>query len=271
MPLSSYYSVVRYVPDVIRDEGINIGVLLEAGTNGDRRFVHSFTENFQRAAKIDPYLNTAALERNIKNSIEQIIIAADGLTLDELAARHSGSKIQITQPRFTLVENIDTELRELFHQFVWQDREERKQGITEVKLRQRVMQALFHSGIDEKRVRVNKPSDPVKVRGKRFSHTFDMSVQANGHPDFIRCLSFDVEHHTEKVESAKALIFDNHDIKAQNERVRVYSILYPPKTRVAERRDSFVEALAILRDQKIPAFDFATPEDKDRFIRSLKG
>lgn len=270
MPLTSYYSVVRYVPDVIRDEGINIGVLLEAGINGDRQFAHSFTESFHRAAKIDPYLNTAALERSIRNALDQILLAADGLTLNELAARHSGGKVQITQPRLTLAEDIDAELRELFEQFVWEDHEEKRRGLTEVKLRQRVMKTLFHSGIDERKIRVNRPSDPVRVKGKRFSHTFDMSVQANGHPDFIRCLSFDVEHHIEKLESAKALVFDNLDIKSQNGLVGVYSILYPPKIRAAERRESFLEARAILQDQKIPAFDFDLPEEKERFIRAIK-
>ena len=269
MPLTSYYSVVRYVPDVIRDEGINIGVLLEAGTNGNRQVVHSFTESFQRAAKIDPYLNTAALERSISNVIEQIVIAADAITLDELATHHSAGKIQITQPRLTLADNIETELQELFEQFVWEEREERQRGVTEVKLRQKVVQALFHSGIDERTIRVNRPSDPVKVRGRRFSHTFDVSVQINGHPDFVRCLSFDVEHHTEKLESAKALIFDNSDIKAHDESVGVYSILYPPKIRATERLESFLEARAILRDQHIPAFDFDVSEEKDGFIRAV--
>jgi hypothetical protein len=270
MPLTSYYSVVRYVPDVIRDEGINIGVLLEAGTNGDRHFAHAFVESFQRAAKIDPYVNTPALEKVISNAIEQIIIAADGVTLDELAARHSGGKIQITQPRLTLIENIDTEVRELYEQFVWEDREERKQGVTEIKLRQRVVQALFHSGIDEKKVKVNKPSDPVRINGKTLTHSFDMCVQSNGRPDFIRCLSFDVQHHTEKVNEAKALIIDASDIRAEHKSVGVYSVLYPPKTKVAERRESFLEARAILLDRKIPAFNFDVPEEKEAFVRTVK-
>lgn len=270
MPLTSYYSVVRYVPDIIRDEGINIGILLEAGTNGDREFAYSFTESFQRAAKIDPHVKTTALEKIIRSAIEQIVIAAGDHTLEELATRHAGGKIQITQPRLTLAENIDAELQELFDQFVWEDRDERRQGVTEVKLRQRVVQALFHGGIEETKVRVNKPTDPVEVRGKKFNHTFDMSVQANGHPDFIKCLSFDVEHHAEKIESAKALIFDNFDIKSQDESVGVYSILYPPKIRAAERHQSFLEARAILRDQSIPTFDFDVPEEQNRFIRAVK-
>ena len=273
MSLTGYYSVVRYVPDIIRDEGVNIGVVLQVGANGDRNVLSHFTENFQRAAKIDPYLTTNILERNVRHALDQIVEESESLELGQIITNHSGGKIQFTQPRLTLVEesNIEQEIQELYEQFVWEETEARKIGVTETKLRQRVVAALRREGINGERVKVNRPSDPVKIKGKRFHHTFDMSIQLNGQPDFIRCLSFDVEHHESKLESAKALIFDATDIREQGGDVGVMSILYPPKTQhVAERMESFKQAQAILKDQQVPAFNFEAQSDWNALLRALK-
>jgi hypothetical protein len=273
MSLTGYYSVVRYVPDIIRDEGVNIGVVLQVGVEGESNVVYHFTENFQRAAKIDPDLTTNILERNVRHALDQIIEESESLELDQIITNHSGGKIQFTQPRLTLVEesNIKQEIRELYEQFVWEEIEARKIGVTETKLRQKVVAALRREGINGERVKVNRPSDPVRIKGRRFNHTFDMSIQLNGHPDFIRCLSFDVEHHESKLESAKALIFDATDIRANRDDVRVMSILYPPKTQhIAERMESFKEAQAILQDERIPAFNFEADSDWNALLRALK-
>lgn len=270
MSLPSYYSIVRYVPDIIRDEGVNIGVILETGTNGDRQVIHSFTESFHRAAKIDPFLNAVVLERTIGHTINQLKETSETLSLDQLAERHSGGKVQLTQPRLTLIESLEEELRELYEQFVWEEREARRQGVTDVKLRQKVVRALFHvEGLTPEKIKVNNKSEPVRVEGSKFNHTFDMSVQLNGRPDFIRLLSFDVEHHQEKLESAKALVFDASDILETQRHIGVYSVIYPPKSRIAVRNESFLEAKAILNDRHIPTFDFDEERDVNRFLRTL--
>jgi tRNA(Ser,Leu) C12 N-acetylase TAN1 len=272
MPLTSFYSIVRYVPDLVRDEGINIGVVLEVGVNGQRSVAHHFTENFQRAAKIDPFLGTVILERNVKNAIEQIKEELEDKTLKRVIEIHGSGKIQFSQPRLTLVDHdsIQQEINELYEQFVWEERESKKLGVTETKLRQKVIKTLLHEGINGERVRVSRPSEPIEVKGRRFNHSFDMSVQFNGHPDFIKCISFDVENHLMKRDIAKALTFDAQDIHAGDSDVRVMSVLYPPTKQIKEREPSFLEALAILADQKIPAFNFAAERERDRLLHTLK-
>jgi len=273
MPLTSFYSIVRYVPNLIRDEGINIGVVLEIGSNGRRTIAHQFTENFQRAAKIDPFIRTSVLERNVKNAVDQILGELDSLSLSRVIESHGGGKIQFTPPRLTLVDHdsIEQEISELYDQFVWEDREARHQGISDIKLRQKVVSTLYRvDGLDPEKVKVNTKNQPVEVRGDRFNHKFDLSVQFNGRPDFVRLLSFDVEHHLEKLESAKALVFDASDIEAAKQHIGVYSVLYPPKSKVAARRESFLEAQAILRDREIPAFDFNDEQDIAKFVRALR-
>jgi hypothetical protein len=96
-----------------------------------------------------------------------------------------------------------------------------------------------------------------------------VSVRLNGHPDYIRCISFDVDNHLEKLESAKALVFDAKDIKESDKTAGVLSVLYPPKMPDAEHRTSFGEAKAILLDQKIPAFNFDLPDDQGKLLAEL--
>lgn len=271
MSLTSYYSIVRYVPDVLRDEGINIGVILEAGLNGDRQVAFRFTESFQRAAKIDPFLSTQALERTIQSALDQILGRFSDSTLEQVAASHSGGKIQFTEPRLTLVDNLESEIAELYGQFVWDDAEHRHVGVGERTLRKDVAELLITSGINPDQFTVKTPTRPIRVKGRKFQHSFDVRVQLNGHPDYLRCISFDVDNHLEKLESTKALIFDARDVRDADSDAKVMSILYPPKTPERAHQESFGEAQAILKYQKIPAFNFDRPDDKEDFLKTVMG
>lgn len=271
MSITSRYCVVRYVPDVIRDEGINIGVLLETGNNGDRRTLARFTENFQRAARLDPFLKGSALERTIKNAIDQIYHETDALDLNELVANYSGGKIQLTHPRATLVDDLEIELAELYEQFIVDDREERHHGKADPTLRKEVREILAARGINGERVRFSNSKEPIRVKGRKTRHSFDMSIQVNHHQDFIRCISFDVEHYLEKLDTTKALVYDARDIHAVDSGTGVLSILYPPKTHEEELPNTlFAEAQAILKDEKIPAFNFDSSEEIEELIERIK-
>jgi hypothetical protein len=271
MPLRSQYCVVRYVPDVVRDEGVNIGVVLETGANGNRASVCKFAESLNRAAKLDPSLKSSAIERVIKGALEQINRDADDLSLEELVANFSGGRIQLTKPRVTVIENIQQELTELFGMFVIDEREERHHGKTEPILKKEVRQALMRHGIESERVRYSTTRQRLTLSGRHASHSFDMSVKVNNHEEYVECISFDVENYAAKLDATKVLVYDSKDIKAEHTGIDIISILYPPKTQSGrEPQRMFTEAQTILRDEGLETFNFDVAAEKGRLLERIQ-
>jgi hypothetical protein len=271
MSLKGYYCIVRYVPDLVRNEGVNIGIALEIQDQDEKTKHFHFAESFQRAAKIDPFLKTAALEKTIKGSIEQMVKESEILDLDGLISNYSGGRVQLGEPRFALLDDVAGEMKGLFEQFVIDEKEERHHGKTEPILKKEVRETLRRVGINGDRVRYATNKEPVFIAGKIARHSFDMSVSVNHHQDFIRCISFDVEHYNTKLDAAKVLVYDTRDIKEKTESAEVVSILYPPKVHVGRKPQAlFNEALLILSDEGIPSFNFDSRQDRDKFIERIK-
>jgi hypothetical protein len=270
MLTTGYYSIIRYVPDIIRDECINIGVILETGENGDRARHLLITDKFNRAAKIDPNLKNAVVERIIRNALAQIDRETGNMTLDDLVENYSASKVQFSLPRLTIADNLEQEIRELFTQFVVEEKEERHHGITEPILRKEVRGGLAQHGINGGRVQFSTNKTPLLVRGKRATHSFDISVQVNSHHDYIRCISFDVDNYALKLDAAKVLVYDAKDVKEKYERADVISILYPPKTQRGKKpEEMFREARTILKDEGVLAFNFDSPKDRKELLEVI--
>jgi hypothetical protein len=272
MSLKANYSIVRYVPDLIRNEGVNIGIVVEVEHTANEKSIYlQFAESFQRAAKIDPFLKTTVLEKAVRGSVEQIILESEGHDLDSLVLNFSAGKVQLTEPRFALLDNVQLEMNRLFHQFVIDEKDERHHGITEPILKKEVRETLKRVGINGDRVSYGTTKKPVFLKGTRSKHLFDLSVQVNSHRDFIRCISFDVEHYVLKLDAAKVLVYDTKDIKETNTNAEVVSIMYPPKLYANRKaQELFSEARAILQDERIPSFNFDSSEERKKLLERIQ-
>lgn len=270
MPITCFYSIVRYVPDVIRGESVNIGVVVEAKDKGNKIKEFKFTERFNRAAKIDPHLNVSALEQVAQHALEQIRVEAQGMELNDLVANYSGGKIQLTQPRLTIVDDLEREVNELYDQFIVDEKEGRRHGVTDPILKKEVKEILAKHGFKSDKLRFHSSKDPVAVNGKRATHTFDISVQVNSHYDFIRCISFDVEDYLTKISATKVLAYDAKDVKEKHKRAEVISILHPPQRFSGkERNRAFNEARLILKDEDVPVFNVTSQGDQKELLALL--
>src|SRR5271163_2100076 len=70
MTKSFVYHVVRYSPSILRDEWVNIGVLLFDPRNGERRFrLIEEPEEYGRLRRMHPHLDEAAL-RGLRDELE---------------------------------------------------------------------------------------------------------------------------------------------------------------------------------------------------------
>jgi len=164
MSLKTYYCIVRYVPDLVRNEGVNIGIALEIQDKDEKTKHFHFAESFQRAAKIDPFLKTTALEKTIKGSIEQMVKESENLDLNGLISNYSGGKVQLSEPRFALLDNIEFEMQGLFEQFVIDEKEERHHGKTEPILKKEVRETLRRVGINGDRVKYSTNKEPYLLK-----------------------------------------------------------------------------------------------------------
>jgi len=102
------FSLVRYVPDAVKNEFVNIGVVVEGG--GARAV--RFTRDWSRVRCLHPDADTALLE-----SLEEEMRTAAGNDLEkplwEMLDESFSSSIQISESKACLAESLAAEVEEL--------------------------------------------------------------------------------------------------------------------------------------------------------------
>lgn len=125
------FSLIRYVPDVVKDEFTNIGVILREArseTSQDpeagRKAVTQvrFTRDWRRVRCIDPNADTELLE-SLEEEIASLLISeatgpAPQKPLIFLLSDTLSNSIQITEPRACLAESFALELEQLMRLYI---------------------------------------------------------------------------------------------------------------------------------------------------------
>ncbi len=114
------FFLIRYVPDVVKGEFVNIGVLLRAA-DGPMLPRVQFTRDWSRVRCLDAEADIALLE-----AVEQEVAARLRLPLTEkdpkavLAVLEDtlSNSLQMTEPKATLAENLATEMELLLKMYV---------------------------------------------------------------------------------------------------------------------------------------------------------
>ncbi|MEO6925009.1 MAG: DUF3037 domain-containing protein [Bryocella sp.] len=116
--LQCEFAVVRYVPDVVKGEFTNIGVLLREA--GSTQVQVRFTRDWARVRCMDAEADTGLLE-----SLESEIAEAVGRAavvgqkpLLELLGESLSNSVQMTEMRATLAESLPTEMESLLKLYV---------------------------------------------------------------------------------------------------------------------------------------------------------
>lgn len=111
------YIVARYVEDDVRDEPINLGVILQSQRDYEVTFKF-ITDYSYKALATSVNVNRSLLTQILKN-IENEISKSESQEsiLNELISKHSG-KIRFTEPRGTLAEDLEEEMYSLFDRYV---------------------------------------------------------------------------------------------------------------------------------------------------------
>jgi hypothetical protein len=178
-PKNTYvYRVLRYTPNLVRDEWVNIGVLLEergGGVHGNpsKRTVRLIEEQseFARVRRLHPNADEALL-RSLPGELDASLRQAPGASaayLEKLGETLSNI-LQFSPPRALLADDFDAELDRLYRAHVsppkgtragaWEStRAWIKERINDVFLRRRVPKLERNIRVEE----FTEPGDPLKL------------------------------------------------------------------------------------------------------------
>lgn len=194
------FFLIRYVPDPVKGEFTNIGVLLrEAGR--DETAVVRFTRDWSRVSCIDKDADIGLLEA-LEAEIDSRLRAEslDGKTVVAVIEETFSNSVQMTEGRACLAENLLTELELLMRLYV----EPLKERLTRKRTGRAAIAAAMRTqferagvwGLMRKRIAASLytlPGDPMKI---------DCGYRPNGIVKMFHAVSLDGE-----VDAAKVLAY----------------------------------------------------------------
>ena len=123
--LACEFFLIRYVPDVVKGEFVNIGVVLrEAGGGASGQGAAPqvrFTRDWSRVRCMDADADTAlleGLEQEIVGRLRNGVSAKDPKAVLEVLEDSLSNAVQMTEPRATLAESMAAEMEQLLRLYV---------------------------------------------------------------------------------------------------------------------------------------------------------
>lgn len=179
------YYVVRYAGNLLRGDGVNIGVLLHAP---DEKFLGClFAADYRWLRRLDPHADLEFLNE-LQDVFESQIELSDNNHAGYLRTLFESlsNTIQLDGPRACLVDNASKALEDLYARCVGRGRARVAAVDTRVAIKRQLTAAFVDAGLLqylEKRVPVDRWTEP----GDPF--TFDYGYKPNGSIHFIHALS----------------------------------------------------------------------------------
>ena len=116
------FFLFQYVPDVVKGEFVNIGVLLREATGAETRVPGvRFTRDWSRVRCLDADADVAlleGLEQEIATRLRVGVSAREPRAVLDVLEDSLSNAVQMTEPRATLAENLATEMEQLMRMYV---------------------------------------------------------------------------------------------------------------------------------------------------------
>jgi hypothetical protein len=237
---SCSYHILRYTPNLVRDEWVNIGVLVFDSRSGKRRLrLIEEQEEYTRVRRLHPEADEFLLRRlrdELEDRFESVVGSnGHGRELQELIAKWDNTlsnAVQLAPPKGILSGDLDAELERLYKDHVALARVPGRVGApgSRAQMRSYCSQVFRHAHLWDrirKSVRAGEftfPGDPMRI---------DYSYRRNGTLGFIHALSVSrapgdakgIAYTAERI-AAKASLktefaaITDIDLKEQNDRNR---------------------------------------------------
>jgi hypothetical protein len=252
--LQCEFFLIRYVPDVVKGEFTNIGVVLreakasaggEAGPVGDASAVVRFTRDWSRVRCMDADADIGLLESLEGEIAERLRLgAADTKAVLPLLEDTMSNSVQITEARASLAESMAAELEQLMRMYVEPlkvKQERRKTGRTAIAAS---MRSHFERagvwGLMRRRIAASLytlPGDPMKID---CGYRADRGAAESGLIRMFQAVSLEGD-----VEAAKGLAWSAPQLREGVERVEHLPLeltaVVEPLRAVSEAEDEAME------------------------------
>jgi len=250
------YSVARYVADEVRDEPINLGIVLQSNKISDKncRFITRFSKI--RTATEEPTFLKKVIEK-IRNDVA----SSEKADLNEVVSKYHG-KIIFTKPRTTLAEDLDKQADWLFERFVSIEKQslEDTHPITIRHVKKNIWNYLQHF---DKPVQRN-----YLITGKNSKFIYHFFIDESKQRIF-HSISFDAVN---AIKNTKLFDWSVRDVMEVNgyKQDNFGAIILEPQEnnpRYPKLKEKFREGLKILKSRK---YDLVTFDEENRWKKEIK-
>ncbi len=255
------FFLVRYVPDLLRDEALNIGVFLYSPQ--EKYLGCLFTDDFRRIKRLHPQADLELL-RELQHDFEQQI-EERGDDLDGYIREMQESfsnLIQVTPARACLLADPQAEMQELFARYVGPRLSGPPPEDTRLRIKQRLTAAFVRAGVWD-RLERRIPAQRWTKKGDPF--TFDYGYRPlivegkpNGHIKLVHALSLKRDTELAKV---LAYTIDRVREKEPADLTAVVEGLAAPHDKIAQASQQ------ILEERRIALQPLAGVDDYAQFVR----
>lgn len=245
--MPSYYSVVQYVPDLIRNERVNVGIIVFDEREKDCYFV----EDFKRVRSLG---GSVEFVKQAAHTIRQLGVN----TLRDIIGQWNES-IQFTRPAASLLDLtslvVDASNRFLVEEVRAEEVAIRSHAAAVKIAKARVAAALRQNVGGAGRKLIKKE---YQVEGRYNHHNFDFAV-ANGHAiHLVEGISFEGPTNQKLENKAKAIAWSIDDIRQRDAALPISVAVLSPRSpnRLYDESARAFSALgaAVVNELEMPAW-----------------
>lgn len=252
MACKGYYSIIRYVPDSLRGECVNLGVMLSCPEQGwldwrrttDHRRAKRFFQDEVDLGRL------AVVEKGLYSRLEKEREHLVELTrLRDFVTRHR-DLLQMTPLRTCSVGDPESDLEQLYQSVVAQvdSTARREHRMTTPQVRRKFLDCLKRANL------IGKLRQSISVKGKYRTwkpYTFDYGYQ-NGTLNVIHSKSFDLADRDEALDGAWVLLKHIEDVQQHSDPSPRFSVVCAFAANHRELEEPLTEAFREQRVDMVP-------------------
>ncbi|MCY8654267.1 DUF3037 domain-containing protein [Bacillus spizizenii] len=210
-----HYAICRYIPDILRGEAINVGILTHVPSKGYCKF--NKIKNLSRVKSFDDEVDIDVIKALLESIQYQFNTEPDNFQLPgikedtflEAELKYYVNQIQFSEVRSlnSTPSSIKEDIEDLTDMYLYYDKK-KSERITADKVKRLTSKMFKQNTIKVKR----NPS----AKNQFKQQPFDFSVKLNNKDTYIKALSFDYKNHNKFYNEIKALLTDINYFKKLN-------------------------------------------------------
>lgn len=272
----AFYTVIRFIPDLIKNEPINIGLLIHSPQEGYIR-----TEFSDKKANIISKYNEDVDPSVVKYIIEDLSQDFDNKNyilrnhkmgdfqdenlLLKIFAAHS-NQLQFTKPKGIITQDLNEEFERLFEEIVFKEEVIKKERAIE----ERTMRSIVRKKLDKFDLIKNNIVKENHIEIDRFGDRIKVDFKyLNGKPNLVKNISFDTRS-KEPMDHAKLWLKNYEEIKESSKKEQIdknIQVIYCLPT--DDRKNMNSSIMACLNEASDELINFEDQERIDYFVNRV--